>query len=160
MKKKYRREHIEDPEKFDPRSFRYIVRGKHKILIGCPKGYWDDKNKRCRVGTRAVSILHPIGENPKDDIELGIEKYKEFNFKEPEKVIEIDIPYLKENVILVHLGKCDSIAYISDKEGKKITYEHEFGEESGEKPELYTTPRGDILIIYGGNFKVKDWIYD
>lgn len=50
----------ESPAKFDKRSFRTIIRGKNRIIIGCPSGKWDSKRKRCKVGTRVQSILKPI----------------------------------------------------------------------------------------------------
>jgi len=40
-------------------SFRTIERGDTKIVVCCPKGSWDKRTKRCRVGTRAQSILKP-----------------------------------------------------------------------------------------------------
>jgi len=45
--------------KFDKRSFRYKKSGKAWILIGCPKGKWNAKSQRCRVGTRAHKVLAP-----------------------------------------------------------------------------------------------------
>lgn len=44
---------------FDKRSFRYKKSGKAWVLIGCPKGKWNAKAKRCRVGTRAHKLLAP-----------------------------------------------------------------------------------------------------
>lgn len=50
---------------FDPKlcargSFRMKKIGKGKMLvICCPKGEWMPRSKRCRVGTRAQSILKP-----------------------------------------------------------------------------------------------------
>jgi len=45
------------PSRCDRRSFRTIKRGKVKIVICCPKGQW--RRGRCKVGTRAQSILKP-----------------------------------------------------------------------------------------------------
>ena len=44
---------------FDRRSFRWIRRGKAKILIACPRGKWNAPTDRCRVGTRAYAVLTP-----------------------------------------------------------------------------------------------------
>jgi len=43
---------------FDPRSFRTITlkRGV-KAVIGCPKGKFDPKRKKCRAGTRIQKFL-------------------------------------------------------------------------------------------------------
>ena len=156
--KNYIRERIKDPDYFDKRSFRTIRKGDHLIIVGCPKGKW--KKGRCDVGMELQSILHPKNEKNPCKFKLAIKKYKEFNFKDIKGASEIDINELKDDAVLVFIGYVDYLAYISDKEGEEITYEHEFGEESGQKPLLFTNPEGNLLIIYGGKFKVKDWIYD
>jgi len=56
-------ETIMPKEYFDERSFRAIKHSSgHVIVIGCPKGNWDEKKKRCLVGTQAHHIKHPISE--------------------------------------------------------------------------------------------------
>jgi hypothetical protein len=42
---------------FDGRSFRWKHSGKSWVLVGCPKGRWDARKARCKVGTRAHKIL-------------------------------------------------------------------------------------------------------
>lgn len=44
-------------EEFDRRSFRYKRVGNKLVLVGCPKGKWDEKRKKCKVGTKAQKIL-------------------------------------------------------------------------------------------------------
>jgi hypothetical protein len=49
---------------FDRRSFRWkkIKGGKGaKILIGCPRGEWQPRKARCKVGTRGYKLLIPAG---------------------------------------------------------------------------------------------------
>jgi hypothetical protein len=49
------------PDNFDPRSFRTIsmgVRGT-KGVVGCPKGEWDPRRKRCKVGLRLQKVMVP-----------------------------------------------------------------------------------------------------
>lgn len=48
---------------FDKRSFRYTKRGKLILLIGCPKGKWNAKTKRCKVGTRAFEAIKAAKRN-------------------------------------------------------------------------------------------------
>ncbi|HLA89209.1 MAG TPA: hypothetical protein VJL28_02110 [Gemmatimonadaceae bacterium] len=43
--------------RFDKRSFRWKKSGKSWILIGCPRGKWNAKTERCKVGTRAHKIM-------------------------------------------------------------------------------------------------------
>ena len=47
------------PSKFDPKSFR-TVRPKKGVLItvGCPKGKFNRRTKKCRVGTKAQRIMY------------------------------------------------------------------------------------------------------
>ena len=56
------RERVEDPGDFDDRSFRTVVQGDHRIVIGCPVGEWDADTELCSVGTRTQTILHPRDE--------------------------------------------------------------------------------------------------
>lgn len=62
--KKYCDERQQDPRKFDPRSFRTIKLGKKGKLgtVGCPKGEWQPRKKRCRVGMQLQRILIPEGQ--------------------------------------------------------------------------------------------------
>jgi len=48
------------PGKFDPRSFRVVKSGRVQIVIGCPKGKWNARKRRCRVGTQAQSVRYPL----------------------------------------------------------------------------------------------------
>lgn len=59
---RYARERVAALGKFAKGSLRTAVRGKHRIVVGCPVGKYSRKAKRCRVGTRAQSILHPMSE--------------------------------------------------------------------------------------------------
>ena len=45
--------------KFAKGSFRYKKSGKAWLIIGCPKGKWNAKAKRCKVGTRGHKLLAP-----------------------------------------------------------------------------------------------------
>ncbi|MFH1609244.1 MAG: hypothetical protein ABID40_01265, partial [Candidatus Bipolaricaulota bacterium] len=57
-KGKYVRYRQIPPEKLDPRSMRTVTaKGKSgtKIVVGCPKGYYDPRKKVCTVGMRAQS---------------------------------------------------------------------------------------------------------
>lgn len=56
--KRYIRKRLMSPKKCSPSSFRFKRIGARKALIVCcPKGHWDAKRKRCRVGTRAQAVL-------------------------------------------------------------------------------------------------------
>ena len=58
--KRYKRVRIKSPKKFDKRSFRIkdVGRPEHtKIVIACPKGKYDAKKKRCKVGMQLQAVL-------------------------------------------------------------------------------------------------------
>jgi hypothetical protein len=42
---------------FARRSFRWVKRGRNWLLIGCPRGQWRERAKRCKTGTRAYKLL-------------------------------------------------------------------------------------------------------
>ena len=51
---------LEASKDFDKRSFRTITQPDGtEVTIGCPKGKFDAKRKRCKVGTRAQRVLKP-----------------------------------------------------------------------------------------------------
>lgn len=57
----YIRERKASPSKFRKGSLRTVVAGKHRIIVGCPKGSGKFRG-RCPTGTRVQSILHPLCE--------------------------------------------------------------------------------------------------
>jgi len=61
---RYVRERVADPRAFDPRSLRTVVRRGHRVVVGCPRGQWSARRRRCKVGTRAQAVLHPM-RNPR-----------------------------------------------------------------------------------------------
>ena len=63
---RYRRYARRGKGRIDKRSIRTIRVGRHGKLmrVGCPKGSWSPKYKRCRKGMRAYSLMVPVGKNP------------------------------------------------------------------------------------------------
>lgn len=59
---KFRHETVKSKRYFDPRSFRTVKARAHRVTIGCPRGEWDPKRKKCKVATQIQKILHPKGE--------------------------------------------------------------------------------------------------
>jgi hypothetical protein len=54
----YKRYRQMNPKKFDKRSFRVKeIDEDTKLVIGCPKGKYSPKKKKCKVGTKVQSIL-------------------------------------------------------------------------------------------------------
>lgn len=44
---------------FDRRSIRTVTRGSTRVLVGCPKGAWQPRKQRCKVGLRAYETITP-----------------------------------------------------------------------------------------------------
>ncbi len=58
--KNYKRTRVKSPKKFDKRSIRTKDvgrKGHTKIIVGCPKGHYNAKAKKCKVGTQVQAIL-------------------------------------------------------------------------------------------------------
>lgn len=58
--KRYKRVRVKSPSYFDKKSLRTKDVGRKgftKVIVGCKKGKYDSKNKRCRVGTEAQAVL-------------------------------------------------------------------------------------------------------
>ena len=52
------RKRVEDPKKFDRRSFRSKRLSKRtRIIVACPRGQYDTRRKRCKVGMKTQSII-------------------------------------------------------------------------------------------------------
>ena len=84
----------------------------------------------------------------------AIGKYKRFNRKDPKKIITVD---LETQTPLIRIGWVPEIIYISDKEGKKISYRHKT---KSPYPVLYAHPTGKYFVMIGGRIKIKDWLYN
>lgn len=58
--KRYKRVRIKSPKYFDKKSLRTKDIGRKgftKLIVGCKKGFYDAKKKRCRRGTETQAIL-------------------------------------------------------------------------------------------------------
>jgi hypothetical protein len=55
--KNYVRKRLRSPRSCSPGSFRTVKRGRTRIVVCCPRGKWNRRSRRCRVGTMAQSIL-------------------------------------------------------------------------------------------------------
>jgi len=61
---RYYHKRLKSPRLFAKASLRTIsIGGGKKMIVGCPKGYWDARRRRCRAGTRGQAILTPKSMN-------------------------------------------------------------------------------------------------
>lgn len=120
-----KRKEILNKKLFDRKSFRTITlspQKKIKGIIGCRKGFYDKKNKKCVIGTELQAILYPNTiENPVDE---------HFNYKDMIKNLTI-----KKGQFV---GNADELIY--DYMTKK--YKHKFQS----KPAIYGG-KGYVVLI-------------
>lgn len=53
--KRYRSKRV-----FAPGSFRTVkLKGGRRLIVGCPRGKYNRRSRRCRAGTKAYELLTP-----------------------------------------------------------------------------------------------------
>lgn len=154
---KYLRVRLIDPMVFDRRSFRTITLSKDgaKGIIGCPKGEYQPRKKKCRVGTWLQAKLYPTRHNPQDIADtLGVpvasshnlsrehKMFRRFHDREPERFIKATHPDIPESAIC--LGKLKSIIYSKDGED----FIHDL------KGALLAADKNGKLLIIGDKAKI------
>jgi len=88
-----------------------------------------------------------------EHLEEAKKKYEAFHWGTQGKVKEATLP--KPPKFAFAIGKIVSIAYETTKDGETATWEHEFGEEGGERPDLVADSKNHKLFIVGGDYKVE-----
>lgn len=87
-------------------------------------------------------------------LDRALEFYRDFHWgEEPSRIVKRKIP--KPPRVAVKLGKLDSVVYSTRKDGESATWEHEFGEEGGKKPDLVMDMDNKKLHIIGGTYDVQ-----
>lgn len=87
-------------------------------------------------------------------LKTALRRYKEFHWgDEADHVTKRKVS--KPPRVAVKLGKLVSVAYETHKGGEKATWEHEFGEEGGKRPDLVMDAKTKRLHIVGGDYDVK-----
>jgi hypothetical protein len=56
---KYKHKKLTPKSRIAAGSFRTVKAGKARVVVGCPKGKYSKRSKRCKVGTKAVTLLTP-----------------------------------------------------------------------------------------------------
>ncbi len=58
--KHFRSKKLNSKRIFAPGSFRTKkLKGGKRLITACPRGHWNRRSKRCKVGTRAYELLTP-----------------------------------------------------------------------------------------------------
>lgn len=87
-------------------------------------------------------------------LDKAISFYKDFHWGDAaEKVSTKKMSKVPE--VAVKLGKLDAVVYSTHKNGERATWEHEFGEEGGKRPDLVMDVDNQRLHIVGGDYKVE-----
>lgn len=94
--------------------------------------------------------------NPGDDvIEKARRAFQGFHWGRPSRRVIRAKPSPRP-AALVRLGRLEAITYSTKKGGDFAHWEHEFGEEGGQKPSLAMDPENGRLHIVGGDYTVED----
>jgi hypothetical protein len=102
-----------------------------------------DRGRRIRVSGSNVKRL-----------DRAMAFYKDFHWgEEADRIVKRKIPRAPR--VAVKLGKLDSVVYSTVKDGESATWEHEFGEEGGKKPDLVMDMDNKKLHIVGGTYDVQ-----
>lgn len=117
-------------------------------------GNYDDSDfDDLKISNEAVKYVAALAGKRSSESERD---FRGFHWDKKAQVTTVvkEIPGL-EGKNLAMLGSAKSIIYYAEKGGKTDVYIHEFGEDSGRNPTLYSM--GDrVLIIHGGNMKIED----
>jgi hypothetical protein len=141
----------------DRRSIRTVGRGKKRVLIGCPKGNYSTRTKRCRIGTRAIDApgrrarkgpRKARARNPRSPIEAAKAVHRMWQDRDVTQHIRRVRHPMRVPKAVASLGKLAGVIYDSNKyDGKKKRYEHRF---KRPLPELTAGPDGRLHIVGGG----------
>lgn len=115
----------------------------------------DPKDSRVVGGNRGIRRKNPEpGEPTSAKLDRALDFYKKFHWgDEAEKTSTRKVS--KRPKVLVKLGKLDAVAYSTHKDGERATWEHEFGEEGGKRPDLCMDVDNKRLHIVGGDYDVR-----
>lgn len=87
-------------------------------------------------------------------MERAAKFYRDFHWgDEPDGFVTAEFP--KPPRVATKLGTLHAVTYETVKDGEKALWEHEFGEEGGEKPDLIVDPDNQQLHIVGGDYTVE-----
>lgn len=151
---KYQHRRLKAPGKLDQRSLRTVRSGAARVIVGCPKGKYEPRKKRCKVGTRAKAVLKlKRKRNPAPPAELGaaVRTFRMFHGFAPRHLTPVhgrsELPHA-----LVELGELVEVTYRSNKfDRRPRDYVHRFGTP---RPKLCTGPRARGLHVVGGRYRL------
>lgn len=87
-------------------------------------------------------------------MEKAADFYRDFHWgDEPEGFVTAEFP--KPPRVATKLGTLHAVTYETTKDGETALWEHEFGEEGGDKPDLVVDPDNQQLHIVGGDYTVE-----
>lgn len=117
--------------------------------------FYEDSQSILRLPTDVRGFKAVLRDVDRETLQEAREDFKDFHWGQPADVTEIKaFDGLTVTAPISRLGLAHELVYWARKDGKVEPYTHEFGEESGERPQLYRV--GDrILLIHGGDMRVE-----
>lgn len=59
---RYKRQRVRAQAYFDRRSLHVVQQGTHKLIVGCPRGFYDPLTKHYGKASEVQAVLHPLNE--------------------------------------------------------------------------------------------------
>lgn len=91
----------------------------------------------------------------------AVRRFRRFHGRNPSRAAKVFIPFPKA---VIYLGEAIALEYRSDKlapalgDGPKSRKTRTYRHKTGRGVKFYTDPKGRVLFVTGGRFKVTDWL--
>jgi hypothetical protein len=106
--------------------------------------------KKPRENPELLLLTNP----PPEDVERALRAYERFHWNPPAEVHEVELPEGINAPSLIRIGEVDEIRYSTGKDSQRSKIAKAWSHIFKVHPHLCTTPKGDVLIIFGGKLSV------
>lgn len=108
--------------------------------------------RRCkrRKNPELLILTNPV--NAK--VHNAIKAFQRFHWTSPSEIIEIELPEGINAKYLIKIGNVERIDYDTENYSERSKISKRWYHQFKDKPYLCTTPKGDVLIIFGGGLRV------
>jgi len=149
--------------------WRKLVR-RYGISKGAEEYYklFPKSSRRVRRNKGQSALIKKL--EKRKDFKDALKQYRKFHGKDPDEILELDVPGMKEGTIVSVMGEAPAVSYDtndvvpgSSKSGS--TWVHPFENKEGERPLVVVTSDGKTIMYLPVNakgkssgFKVTNWV--
>jgi len=87
-----------------------------------------------------------------EKIRQGVKLFEDFTGHEAKRALKMAKPVLPD--VMIRVGEVLAIAYITTRDGKKESYEHQF--KKGSRPLLAASSDGRVIALLGGSYRFTE----